>query len=45
MLAENQATERRQGYCSLCISRCGSTGVIQNGRLVSLEPDPSHPTV
>src|SRR5512147_808371 len=44
MLVEKQTTERRQGYCSLCISRCGSIGVIENGRLVALEPDPSHPT-
>ena len=44
MFVEKQATERKQGYCSLCISRCGSIGVIENGRLVALEPDPSHPT-
>src|SRR5512140_3843680 len=44
MLVEKPTTERKQGYCSLCISRCGSIGVIENGRLVALEPDPSHPT-
>jgi anaerobic selenocysteine-containing dehydrogenase len=28
----------------LCVSRCGSIAVVENGRFVALEPDPSHPT-
>ena len=41
----SQATvERIQGYCALCISRCGSIAVVENGRFIALEPDPSHPT-
>jgi anaerobic selenocysteine-containing dehydrogenase len=36
--------ERIHGYCALCISRCGSIAVVENGRFVALEPDPSHPT-
>ena len=44
MSAEKQMTERIQGYCALCVSRCGATGMVEGGRLVSLEPDPSHPT-
>ena len=36
--------ERIPGYCALCISRCGSIAVVENGRFVALEPDPSHPT-
>ena len=44
MLADKQSTERIPGYCALCVSRCGSIAVIENGRFVSLEPDPSHPT-
>ena len=36
--------ERIQTYCALCISRCGAIAVVDNGRFVSLEPDPSHPT-
>ena len=28
----------------MCVSRCGSIAVIENGRFVALEPDPSHPT-
>ena len=36
--------ERIPGYCALCISRCGSIAVVEDGRFVALEPDPSHPT-
>jgi anaerobic selenocysteine-containing dehydrogenase len=36
--------QRIHGYCALCISRCGSIAVVENGRFVALEPDPSHPT-
>ena len=36
--------QRIQGYCALCISRCGSIALVENGRFVALEPDPSHPT-
>ena len=38
------AIERIHGYCALCISRCGSIAVVEDGRFVALEPDPSHPT-
>lgn len=44
MLAEKQVTKRVHGYCALCTSRCGSIAVVENGRFVALEPDPSHPT-
>jgi anaerobic selenocysteine-containing dehydrogenase len=44
MLATEQSTERIPGYCALCVSRCGSIAVVENGRFVALEPDPSHPT-
>ena len=36
--------ERVPGFCALCVSRCGSIAVLENGRFVALEPDPSHPT-
>jgi anaerobic selenocysteine-containing dehydrogenase len=42
--AHRQSSERIPGYCALCVSRCGSMAVIENGRFVALEPDPSHPT-
>ena len=44
MVADQQSTERIPGYCALCISRCGSIAVVEDGRFVTLEPDPSHPT-
>src|ERR671922_2799664 len=44
MVADKQSTERIPTYCALCISRCGSIAIVENGRFVALEPDPSHPT-
>ena len=44
MSADTQSMERIQGYCAMCVSRCGSIAVVENGRFVALEPDPSHPT-
>lgn len=44
MLENKQSSERIPGYCALCVSRCGSVAVVENGRFVALEPDPSHPT-
>src|SRR5215468_9518775 len=44
MLADKQSTERIPTYCAMCVSRCGSIAVVENGRFVALEPDPSHPT-
>jgi anaerobic selenocysteine-containing dehydrogenase len=43
-LKNQQSSERIPGYCALCVSRCGSIAVVENGRFVALEPDPSHPT-
>lgn len=39
-----KSTRRVQGFCALCRSRCGAVSVVEHGRLVRLEPDPSHPT-
>jgi anaerobic selenocysteine-containing dehydrogenase len=44
MRADQHSTERIPGYCALCVSRCGAIAVVENGRFVALEPDPSHPT-
>src|SRR5258707_2236795 len=33
-----------QGYCSLCIARCGTVATIADGRFTRLDPDPTHPT-
>ncbi|MGE3305582.1 MAG: molybdopterin-dependent oxidoreductase [Rhizobiaceae bacterium] len=32
------------GYCTLCRSRCGTLNTVQNDTLVSVQPDPDHPT-
>lgn len=37
-------TEEKQGYCTLCRSRCGTINVVAGDRLISVRPDPSHPT-
>ena len=44
MTAVSESAERIPCYCAMCISRCGSIAVVENGRFVALEPDPSHPT-
>ncbi len=44
MAEASPSIERIPGYCSLCISRCGSIATVQDGRFVALDPDPSHPT-
>jgi anaerobic selenocysteine-containing dehydrogenase len=43
-MAIQGSTQRIQGYCGLCIARCGSVAVVRDGRFVALEPDPTHPT-
>src|SRR5512142_1847874 len=44
MLTDKQPSQRIPGYCAMCVSRCGSIAVVENGRFVALDPDPSHPT-
>ncbi|MFD5389619.1 molybdopterin-dependent oxidoreductase [Streptomyces sp. NPDC127074] len=36
--------ELKPGYCTMCRSRCGSLNTVENGKLVAVEPLPSHPT-
>src|SRR5712692_3500170 len=38
------STQRIPGFCALCRSRCGCTSIVEDGRLVAVEPDPGHPT-
>jgi anaerobic selenocysteine-containing dehydrogenase/ferredoxin-NADP reductase len=33
-----------RGFCTLCRSRCGAIYTIENGAMVSVRPDPDHPT-
>ena len=34
---------RRTTYCRICEPLCGLVATVEDGRLVSLEPDPDHP--
>src|SRR4051812_42154648 len=43
MLADKQPVQRIQGYCAMCISRCGSIAVLEYARFIALVPDPLHP--
>src|SRR4249919_4328045 len=43
-MADQSSVQRIQGYCSLCIARCGTIAVVEDGRFTRLEPDPAHPT-
>jgi anaerobic selenocysteine-containing dehydrogenase len=36
--------QRIPAFCALCVSRCGCEAVVEDGRLVAIEPDPSHPS-
>ena len=31
-------------FCPLCVSRCGARATVEDGTLLALKPDPSHPT-
>lgn len=37
-------TEFKQGYCTLCRSRCGTVNEVRGDSLISVRPDPAHPT-
>lgn len=37
-------TEHKQGYCTLCRSRCGTVNEVRDDMLIAVRPDPSHPT-
>lgn len=36
--------QRIPAFCALCVSRCGCEAVVEDGRLIGIDPDPSHPT-
>src|SRR6476620_1720818 len=44
MSAEIVNLRQVQGYCSLCIARCGTVATVTDGRFARLDPDPTHPT-
>jgi len=39
-----EGRRRVAAFCPLCVSRCGCEAVVDDGRLVAIEPDPLHPT-
>ena len=41
---ESALIAEKIGFCALCKSRCGATYRIEDGRLISAGPAPSHPT-
>ena len=43
-MADPAGAERIHTFCGLCIARCGAVAVVEDGRFIRLEPDPSHPT-
>jgi anaerobic selenocysteine-containing dehydrogenase len=43
-MTDSEPGHRVATFCALCVSRCGATATVEDGRLVSLRPDPSHPT-
>jgi anaerobic selenocysteine-containing dehydrogenase len=44
MSAEPPNVRQVQGYCGLCIARCGTIATVTDGRFTRLDPDPTHPT-
>lgn len=36
--------EEHRSFCTLCRSQCGTINVAENGRLIEIKPDSSHPT-
>ncbi len=44
MIPAEPKIQRIPGYCALCWSSCGCISVVEDGALVAVEPDPSHPT-
>ncbi len=42
-MAEAADVQRIQGYCGLCIARCGTIATVEDGRFTRLDPDPTHP--
>ena len=43
-MSDVASQQRIHGYCALCTARCGSIAVVEDGRFIRLEPDPTHPT-
>ena len=44
MSGTDLSNTRHHGWCPMCRSRCGCISNVRDGRLIAVEPDPSHPT-
>jgi anaerobic selenocysteine-containing dehydrogenase len=44
MSDEPQSLKKVPSFCALCVSRCGATATVEDGRLTALSADPTHPT-
>ena len=44
MTADSPTVQQIQGFCGLCIARCGTVATVENGRFTRLDADPTHPT-
>ena len=44
MSMSQHTSHRVPAFCPLCASRCGCEAVVEDGRLLAIEPDPAHPT-
>ncbi len=44
MSADIPNVRQVQGYCSLCLARCGTVATVTDGQFARLDPDPTHPT-
>jgi anaerobic selenocysteine-containing dehydrogenase len=39
-----ESAEQLATFCPMCVSRCGATATVTEGRLTAIGPDPAHPT-
>jgi anaerobic selenocysteine-containing dehydrogenase len=39
-----ERAEQVATFCPMCVSRCGATATVVDGRFTALGPDPAHPT-
>lgn len=39
-----ESADQRATFCPMCVSRCGATATVVDGRLTAIGPDPDHPT-
>jgi anaerobic selenocysteine-containing dehydrogenase len=39
-----ESADQLATFCPMCVSRCGATATIVEGRLTAIGPDPAHPT-